>query len=241
MPRTVFGNIYGHPREGSTYAIFSALARNSYCICDVGAHIGVYTYLAACSSDPKKSSIFSFEPFGDLSAVIKRNVVLNDLQNVLVLDVAVGEKVGRADLYIPESEEYSSLEKEWVEEQRSRARFSVNVCSLDEYLGSDDLPVSDLVKIDVEQYESQVLKGMRKLILDHHPDIIIEFLGKSRRSGLIDKALADWDYNVYYITNEIQKMNADDGRYEHPFYNFLFTKRDVEDLDSIVPLNVSKQ
>ncbi len=234
----LFGDIYTHPREGTSYSVFAALAGEANSICDVGAHVGVYTYLAACLSDPATSHVVSFEPQPTLSAVVERNVALNALSHVHVEQAAVGEKSGRALLYVATSADYSSLSREWAAGVGLTGTLSVNLWSLDEYFRTSELPTPDLVKIDVEQHEVSVFQGMADIIARRQPNIIVELLGESRRAGIIDTAIETWGYDVYYIAHELQRMERDDGRYQHPFYNFLFTTREPAELAATIPLPV---
>ena len=73
-----------------------------------------------------------------------------------------------------------------VEGRPTPAELEVAATSLDAYFNGTTV---DLVKIDVEGAEGQVLTGMRRLLRDDRPALVIEFhegAGWARREELLD-------------------------------------------------------
>ena len=88
---------------------------------------------------------------------------------VTVLQTALGEKSGSAQMMISSSSTFSTMSKQWIENARRTGRFGsatwektieVPITTLDEIIGQYCVP--RFVKIDVEGFELQVLRGLSK-------------------------------------------------------------------------------
>jgi FkbM family methyltransferase len=124
---------------------------------DVGANIGWYSLLIARIA-PRGAAIHAFEPDPWVRGLLQENISRNRAGAVTVVDAAVGERPGRATLYL------------YGERNRGRnsllpinrgEQIEVEVVSLDDYcrrLGLENRPVG-FIKIDVEGYEFFALRG----------------------------------------------------------------------------------
>jgi FkbM family methyltransferase len=84
---------------------------------------------------------------------------------------------------------------------------SIQQVALDNFLPDDVAQNIHLIKIDVEGYEANVLRGMKK-ILRHKPTIFFECIEVSS-AKLTQEMLFDYGYNFYEIndlTGEINKV-----------------------------------
>ena len=234
----LFDDIFAHAREGTTCRVFAALAASATTICDVGANIGLYTYLAA--SVAPHAPIVAFEPLPELAGSMRDNAARNGLANVRVVEQAVTETTGQAELYVPLGMDMASLDRSWAEQSSTVRPLAVDTVSLDAYFTASGLPLPSLVKIDVEQSEAQVLAGMTEILRRAQPDLIIELLGQSRVQGMAEQLVDDWGYTAYYITNRLQKVDPTALPYEEGFFNFLFTVRSPAELRDRMPLLLSE-
>jgi hypothetical protein len=73
---------------------------------------------------------------------------------------------------------------------------------LDDYEAHHPMKV-DLVKIDVEDFEGDVLAGMRRIIGRDHPFIVCEILPRNRehRNEQTRQVIESLDYTPYWITS----------------------------------------
>lgn len=135
--------------------VFLDLLDSSSVVVDVGANFGYYTVLGA-----KKSSsgrVYSFEPGKSNFRVLKKNINLNGLHNVYAEEIALGN-----------SNEEASFREDSIHSGRSevdpKGKNKVQMKTLDSYADINGLDSVDFIKIDVEGYELEVLKGASNLI-----------------------------------------------------------------------------
>jgi FkbM family methyltransferase len=135
---------------------------------DVGANIGYFTLLASRLVGPD-GRVYALEPSGEAHAMLLANLNRNAATNVTALDVAAGAGDGESELYYahPRNRGASTLRAEAAvsEEEGSRTAL-VRVRALSSVISEADVPRLRLVKIDVEGFELEVLRGLAPLF-DH--------------------------------------------------------------------------
>ena len=141
-------------------------------VLDIGAHAGLYTILASKRVGPS-GRVLSFEPSARERRRLKRHVSLNCCRNVSVIDFAIGEHEGQADLFIVEGRETgcNSLRR-----ARGFAGHSVRVrvrC-LDDCYHEGMFSSVDVIKMDVQGAEELVLRGAWDIVRSARPIVIFE-------------------------------------------------------------------
>lgn len=164
--------------EAGTQPVLFGLAKRAKVFVDVGAYSGVYTVLA-CVANPGLRAV-AVEPNPLKLPQLRANVVANGLADrVTVIGKALSARPGAATLSVPGDDSTASLTG-----TRPGAR-TVNVDVTTGDLVLDGLEVG-LVKIDVEGLEAEVVRGMARVLLAHHPAIIAECLGPGALRELRD-------------------------------------------------------
>jgi FkbM family methyltransferase len=136
---------------------------------DIGANIGMIT-LHARSLVGDRGRIDCFEPNPDCVAAIRANLALNAITNVVVHPCGLGDRAGPMTLHFA-SEHSGTATLADTGDDTVRA-FSVDVEVGDEAL--QELP--RVIKIDVEGFELQVLRGLRRTLADAAPFVITEVI-----------------------------------------------------------------
>src|SRR5262249_40387594 len=113
----------------------------------------------------------AFEPTPGTRDLLLRNLAINALANVKVFSSALGAAPGSARLRV--HREWSGLntlaprDVTWNRKTlRADAIIDVPITTLDAHAATEDLEHIDFLKIDVEGFELDVLRGARGLLRD---------------------------------------------------------------------------
>jgi FkbM family methyltransferase len=121
-------------------------------VVDVGAHVGMFT-VKALREVGEEGLVIAIEPEERNFELLKRNT--RGYKNVKLVKKAVGDKTGRAILYISELSGEHSIKRS----SRAMKSIDVEVDTLDNMLSSLGVSKVDFLKIDVEGAELEVLRG----------------------------------------------------------------------------------
>jgi FkbM family methyltransferase len=147
---------------------------------DVGANIGA---LALCASDVvgEQGKVYAIEAHPRTFGFLAENVSLNRRSNVRCFNVAVGEHGGTVFMSDLDSDDQNHVLQE--------GGVPVKLMPLDDLL-QDGAPVS-LLKIDVEGYELQVLRGAGRLLQRSHAILFEIWDNHTRKYGYEVPALLE--------------------------------------------------
>jgi FkbM family methyltransferase len=138
-------------------------------VIDVGAHIGPYT-LVSSKSVGSSGKVVAIEAAPDNFDLLNRNIQLNGLTNVMILNYAVYSREDKIKLYLPSKEkEFSNTKYNTVMMDRAHGETNfveVKANTLDYILQSNGIKHENVnwIKIDVEGAEYEVLKGAKNTL-----------------------------------------------------------------------------
>ena len=154
-------------------------------IVDIGANIGYYA-LQEARLVGDNGKVYAIEPVPENVELLKKNIELNDYSNIEVFQLAVGD-VNKTDyVYISDCRNTASM----IKTQASINKVPVEVTTLDKFLENKPLP--SLIRMDVEGYEVEIIKGMGKLLKSNKPlKLIVElhplyYITKEKRKDFLD-------------------------------------------------------
>ncbi|WP_162128476.1 FkbM family methyltransferase [Flavobacterium phycosphaerae] len=193
--------------EKNSLKVWSALAKESEYIFDVGANTGVYSLLAKCLNPT--STIYAFEPVDRIYQKLNHNIQLNGY-DIHTSNHAVSNTNGEAILYDHDTAHTTtaSLTNPGDTSNTKTIPQKVTVTTLDSFITQNEIPKIDLIKIDVETFEVEVLEGLQEHLKRFRPSMLIEILNETIADG-IAKLIGDMDYEFYSIneTDGITKMD----------------------------------
>ncbi|MEA1619903.1 FkbM family methyltransferase [Erythrobacter sp. T5W1-R] len=217
--------------ESGSLKLWSFLSKRSTWIYDVGAFTGVFA-LTAAANNPN-CFVMAFEPSFVTYSRLLVNISANEFDaRIAPVRFGIADREGHLELRHPagvyalgsgESFSDRQIENPWFTE-------SVPVVSLDYLLSNQgsmkkqliiaqDFLGADLLKIDVEGFEDNVIRGMQKTISDFKPIAIVEILDEYR-VGEIREIFGD-DYAVFIIDEATGKLKNSGGD-----ANKLFIQKD---------------
>ncbi|MDB5136111.1 MAG: FkbM family methyltransferase [Mucilaginibacter sp.] len=172
----VTGNIYAGLHEFNDMAFLLHFLNSEDVFFDVGANVGSYTLLA---SGVCKSNSIAIEPVKSTFDLLNQNIKLNNLQDrVSTINAAAGAVEGTITFT---SDQDTTNHVTAENEANDPGTINVPVIAIDSWLTGNS---PSLIKIDVEGYETEVLKGMgNTLNLFTLKAIIIELNGSGGRYG----------------------------------------------------------
>jgi FkbM family methyltransferase len=128
-------------------------------VVDVGAHIGLYTIIAAKRVGPT-GKVIAIEPDPGNCKLLKRNVELNNLTNVIILECAAFSSNTKLKLYSPGKDRgFTKLSTVMSARALTETFLDVDANTLDHLMVMQGIMQANWIKIDVEGAELEVLKG----------------------------------------------------------------------------------
>ena len=163
--------------EPELQAAMREFLRPGMIVYDVGANIGYITLLMAHNVGPL-GRVFAFEALPVNVERVRNNISLNNLSNVSIISAAVLDKTAPVSFYVHSS---VGMGKAAGSAGRSDAQYTaeINVAglSLDDFVYKQGNPAPAAVKMDIEGGEVLALPGMRRILEEHHPLMLLELHG----------------------------------------------------------------
>jgi len=221
----------GHEPETSRALRF--LFERSATFIDVGANYGFYSILGALWNPNLR--VIAFEPVPQICEGLKQNVAVNRLEDRIVCEnLALSDRSGQATFFLPSAqgkdlESAGTLVADGWQARKNSPRIQVETVRFDDYEKRRPMQV-ELIKIDVEDFEADVLTGMREVIKRDRPFIVCEVLPRAHRNERTRDIVASLEYQPYWITPSgyIRVSRFDFDRPD--FQNFLLSPVSTPDI-----------
>lgn len=200
---------------------------------DIGANIGFYTCLLA-SQVEDAGEVVAFEPALRTCGYLHENVSLNRFMNVTVVNKGLSDKIEQRHLYYAEAglaEGTASLK--YANGRRASERVTLD--TIDNL--TRELAVPNFIKIDVEGYQLEVLRGGEDCLKTHAPLLMAELkdVGEANQTLFeeIENYVADLGYQLYeikkYSIRRCKKLS------DSPKRNFFLVKEQSPAFSRILP------
>lgn len=149
------------PESLELFAAVRSAIPGDYAAIDVGANLGI-TCLAL--ADARFGKVIALEPTPATHERLKSNLLLNPRLKlrITVLAVAAGAQSGRASFQIFTGSSEQNGFMDGSSDRDSANRIQVNVVTIDQLVTANGLSGIGLLKIDVEGFEHEVLRGARQ-------------------------------------------------------------------------------
>ena len=176
---------------------------------DVGANIGLHT-LNMARIVGNTGRVFAFEPDPSNFEILRKNVKINNYQNIILEQKACADKYGRTTLY---QSDHPGMHRVFPQTKQAKGQVQVELTSLDKYFIDSNLADKiNFIKIDVEGLEFSVLKGMKNILKNNKKiKILFEFMPKNTmEAGFTPIELLNYltshDFKLYCIDERTKKL-----------------------------------
>jgi FkbM family methyltransferase len=178
---------------------------------DLGANIGYLSFLFS-KLVTETGRVYAFEALPENVARIEENLSLNPgYKNIEIVPKAVTDNEEKVEFLIGPSpgtgKVMGSAGRQNFTYQRG---ISVEGTSIDHYVFTGKKPEPGLVKIDIEGGEMTALSGMKLVLNQIKPLILLELHGPEAAS-VSWKILQDAGYKIYQIKQGYSLINSPDG------------------------------
>jgi FkbM family methyltransferase len=182
---------------------------------DIGANLGFLSLLMA-KIVGAHGAVHAFEPNPVLCRMLEQTFARNQGANVKLHPVALGASTAEMELHVPKANfGAASL----VRQKSGLAQaHAVRVLSLDDLVAQESIARPGFVKLDVEGFELDVLKGAQKLFSTCRPTILFESNDRpgSREVTPVMKWLDQHGYRFIVIPPRVLRMRTRVMDYSRP-------------------------
>ena len=129
-------------------------------IIDAGAYIGDSSLIL---NETKPSKIYAFEPIPDSFTLLKKTIKLNNLNNTIAINMGLGSKESKLKM----SKNFKSnafITKYGTQE--------IKITTIDNFCKKENIKPK-LIKMDIEGFELEAIKGSEKIIKKLKPVLLI--------------------------------------------------------------------
>lgn len=190
------------------------LVKDNTVIFDVGTNIG--QVLLTMAKINTQGELHGFEPLPEIYERAKRNIELNPFQNIVLNNVALSNKT--EDLTIlsgPASHSGSTRLGKLEQEEINKSHINIHAITMDDYVAKQKITNLDLIKIDVEGFEVNVLRGATAALQRFKPILFVEVNDAAQKmQGRSGRELIEFirklDYDVFDINMKpFNEVNPD--------------------------------
>ena len=151
---------------------------------DIGAHYG-YTTIALCKLVGAAGHVYAFEPMLNTAGCVSRTRSLNDLPQMTVVPIALGNRADLAmDSLLSVRGMIDSTLKETKAFKETFTGFTTGLV-MAKNLGAR-FADSTVIKIDVQGMEIEVLEGMAAVVKRYRPKLLVELHTGVSRPQFLD-------------------------------------------------------
>jgi FkbM family methyltransferase len=178
---------------------------------DVGGFRGITSQWFA----RKCHHVHAFEPMPENAESIRMALKARNVENVSVHQIAVSDRIGTSEFHLYARKGHNSLGR--VNTSAHVGSIQVPTTTLDDFVDRNGIGAIDFLKIDVEGFELEVLKGAAKLLSSHRIKTLLFEANKSvlfsigKSAGPIHDLLSTYGYSVADLDGRPASRSDVDG------------------------------
>jgi len=154
--------------EPETSSLFRRLVKPGMIVFDIGANVGAHALPLAKLVGPS-GHVYMFEPTDWALKKLQKNLSLNpDLSHVTVERSVLSDQDVSGQQY--------SIRSQWQADgvEGAEEKGVIDHLTLDTYCVSHGIEQVDFIKLDVDGFETRILRGGMKMLESRHPILLVE-------------------------------------------------------------------
>lgn len=213
--------------EGKSMQLFAGIlqAIKPKVIWDIGANSGTYGILA--KSLLPSANVYFFEPIPKAAEMVRENIALNNFE-ATIFQLALGDYDGKGEIFFPKGHDMATsvtVNRNTVSKDQPSDSMKIEVKRADSLINDNELSIPSFIKMDVEGYEYEVLKGFGEM--DFNSCIfLIEILTYDLAEKL-NTIFLQKKYDFYNINDQKMSIRKTELLEKSDFYNYLIIPKDI--------------
>jgi FkbM family methyltransferase len=185
---------------------------------DGGANIGFFSLVASKIVGPS-GVIISFEPTPLTSSFLKKNIKINNVNNIIVSEYGLSSSKKQLPFLLSNNPEGNAIISDKIVNSSDASQvIKISTISIDEFCVEKNILKVDLIKLDIEGQELEAIKGAKKTLLaNQNIKIIFELNIAHSKDGI------EYAKEIY---NELKKLHFLN------FYTLLNPRIAINNLDN---------
>lgn len=181
--------------EHGTLKLLDLFLKKGDSFMDIGANIGLMSIFASIKVG-KHGKVYSFEANPDTQKIFLENLKINNIENTTLYPFAVGSKVDKARIYT--NLDLNRGSASLVTKSENSTFHEIDVFPLNTYFNT--FPEIKLLKMDIEGFELDALKGMSNIFENKNNNIPILIIECSEK-------IANTESSKFSVYRFLKKQN----------------------------------
>ncbi len=193
--------------EADFQEVLKKLVKSGMVVYDIGANVGYITVILGKLVGPQ-GQVVSFEALLENQERLQKNIDLNQsLSNFKLISKAVTDKSGEAQFLIHPSDDMGKVAGSAGRDAEYTESISVKTISVDDFVYQDSQTPPNIIKLDIEGGEVLALPGMKRLLSEAKPIMMIEMHGPESAKSVFH-ALTLANYSIHSMQPEMPMVNS---------------------------------
>jgi FkbM family methyltransferase len=210
--------------EPAMVQLLRTVAAGSETILDIGSNIG----LTAIVFSQLARKVYAFEPSARTFAFLETNLRQSGINNVLPIQIGLGSDVGEFELTVAPANRSGGYVSNLTRAGSGYETEKIAIRPLDDVVRLLNVRDISFVKIDVEGFEGQVLKGASQTLREQRPAVVLELnhwcLNAFQRTSVpdfLDQLRATFPVLFAVDGGEYLDLHDDDERYQVMYHHII--------------------